>query len=507
MKKFINVIISLGIIFLLAVSVQAEERDWESAYRTAIKENAKDYGGVLQLVDLDVDGTPELLIGSPGGSGGFSTCDLAFTYRDDKLQQIYIMDEYMMISLNGYTLYQNETNKDVRIEGKYSVRAGAGNYAVMECVLYSLTDKIYYDIIFHNEVINGGEPKYFYDNEDFKNQPMTVAPDGSTSELVYLEEMRKYHEGWKLIEEYQPVGEYFSKKPTSSEIDALFDSYKDGPALAYKSKHNVKVNRDEVKPAGYNIGGNNYYKLRDIAKLLDGTEAKFNVTWDGEAIRIKTETNYSPVGGELSADSLYEKNLTMPYGDQIYINDVPVKLKAYNIDGNNYFQLRDLGKKLGFGVQWLGNSETVVMLTEDKLAAEINPSADSFYYTSANLLSRGQCTWYAYGRFWELTGIKLNSMRDAGESWISDNLNDSRLVVTQDISGLAPLSIMVTDHHVAIIEAIDYDENGNPVTIYLTESNMDKNGQYDEGVDCLVKVLSYDKILSRKPLGFIRAAN
>ncbi len=507
MKKFINIIISLGIIFLLAVSVQAEERDWESAYRTAIKENSEDYGGSIQLVDLDVDGTPELLIGYPGGSGGFSTCKIAFTYKDNKLQKIGIMDEYMMLSPNGYTLYLNESNKDVRIEGKYSVRAGTGYYAVMECVIYSFTDKIYCDVIFHNEVSGGGDPKYFYDNEDFKNQPMTVAPDGSISELVYIEEMRKYHEGWKLIEEYQSVGGYFYKKPTSSEIDALFDSYKDGPALAYKSKHNVKVNRDEVKPAGYNIGGNNYYKLRDIAKLLDGTEAKFNVTWDGEAIRIKTKTNYSPVGGELSADSLYEKNLTMPYGDQIYIDDVPVKLKAYNIDGNNYFQLRDLGKKLGFGVQWLGNSETVVMLTEDKLAAEINPSADSFYYTSANPLSRGQCTWYAYGRFWELTGIKLNSARDAGESWISDNLNDSRLVVTQDISGLAPLSIMVTDHHVAIVEAIDYDENGNPVTIYLTESNMDSNGQYDEGVDCLVKVLSYDKILSRKPLGFIRAAN
>ena len=37
---------------------------------------------------------------------------------------------------------------------------------------------------------------------------------------------------------------------------------------------------------------------------------------------------------------------------------------AYNIGGNNYFKLRDLGQALGFNVTWDDATRTVSILTD-----------------------------------------------------------------------------------------------------------------------------------------------
>lgn len=102
----------------------------------------------------------------------------------------------------------------------------------------------------------------------------------------------------------------------------------------------------------------NYVKLRDVASVLNGTAAQFNVAWDG-AINLQTKTAYTPDGSEMST----------PFsGDQPYtVNTSPVKidgtaaeLEAITITdasgGYTYFKLRDLGKALGFGVDWDGKN-------------------------------------------------------------------------------------------------------------------------------------------------------
>ena len=49
---------------------------------------------------------------------------------------------------------------------------------------------------------------------------------------------------------------------------------------AYPATMTVMLNGTQVKPVGYNIQGNNYYKLRDVAQILTDTTAQFNVSWD-----------------------------------------------------------------------------------------------------------------------------------------------------------------------------------------------------------------------------------
>ncbi len=59
------------------------------------------------------------------------------------------------------------------------------------------------------------------------------------------------------------------------------------------------VPRDVQK---YNIDDYNYFKLRDIAYLINGTGSQFAVGWDEEAFTVSITTGgaYVPNGGELA---------------------------------------------------------------------------------------------------------------------------------------------------------------------------------------------------------------
>lgn len=52
----------------------------------------------------------------------------------------------------------------------------------------------------------------------------------------------------------------------------------------------------------YAINGNNYFKLRDVAAMLNGTDTQFSVAYDGatNTITMVTGEAYTPVGGELA---------------------------------------------------------------------------------------------------------------------------------------------------------------------------------------------------------------
>jgi hypothetical protein len=103
----------------------------------------------------------------------------------------------------------------------------------------------------------------------------------------------------------------------------------------------------------YNIGGNNYFKLRDLAFALSGTEKQFEVGWDGaaNAITLTSGAAYTPAGGEMAGEGVGNKSAATTSA-KIYLDGALVSLTAYNIDNNNYFKLRDVGQALNFDVSW-----------------------------------------------------------------------------------------------------------------------------------------------------------
>lgn len=104
-------------------------------------------------------------------------------------------------------------------------------------------------------------------------------------------------------------------------------------------------------PAAYKIGGSNYFKIRDVAALVNGTDAQFSVDYDNatQSVIIVTGESYELKKGDLAGVSAGERE-AIPSNNAIYVNGEKVELTVYKIGGGNYFKLRDLGKVLGFNV-------------------------------------------------------------------------------------------------------------------------------------------------------------
>ena len=56
--------------------------------------------------------------------------------------------------------------------------------------------------------------------------------------------------------------------------------------------------------------------------------------------------------------------------NRIYVNGQEVHLTAYNINGNNYVMLRDVGKTVGFEVYWDGDAKCVQIESEEPYTGE-----------------------------------------------------------------------------------------------------------------------------------------
>lgn len=135
---------------------------------------------------------------------------------------------------------------------------------------------------------------------------------------------------------------------------------------AYPATMEVLLNGAQVRPVGYNINGNNYYKLRDVAAILSGTESQFNVTWDADkrAINMIAGKTYEAAGGELGAQPTDQQTATQT-SEAMYLNGEKVALTAYNVQGNNYFKVVDIGAALGFQVGYDAQTRTVLINTPD----------------------------------------------------------------------------------------------------------------------------------------------
>lgn len=122
----------------------------------------------------------------------------------------------------------------------------------------------------------------------------------------------------------------------------------------------VLVNGTQTAFEAYTIDGNNYFKLRDLAKVVDGTAKQFNVTYDTEtqAINLISDMAYTEVGGELVAGNGQVKRAVLSISS-IYKDGSLVQLTAYTIGDNNFFKLRDLMQVFNIGVTWDGVTSTI----------------------------------------------------------------------------------------------------------------------------------------------------
>jgi len=135
-----------------------------------------------------------------------------------------------------------------------------------------------------------------------------------------------------------------------------------------------------VHPAVYKIEGANYFKLRDVAMLLNGSEKQFAVDYDDHAktVSITSGKPYRAIGGELTGTAAASCSAIVS-NNAISINGKSTDLTVFKIDGANYFKLRDLGKALDFHVGYDDETKTVYISgargyeTEDEAKSDVKP--------------------------------------------------------------------------------------------------------------------------------------
>ena len=142
------------------------------------------------------------------------------------------------------------------------------------------------------------------------------------------------------------------------------------PAFAARivlSNQNLKVNGEAVDCEKYNIDGYNYFKLRDLAELLNGTESQFDVDYDqaANAMIVTTGTAYThkngtelKLGVDNSATAVATRQSLVVDGETV------TGVTVYNIGGVNFFRLRELGQVAHFYVHY--DEPTRTMLVDEQ---------------------------------------------------------------------------------------------------------------------------------------------
>ena len=135
----------------------------------------------------------------------------------------------------------------------------------------------------------------------------------------------------------------------------------------------VFVNGEERNFEAYNIDGNNYFKLRDLAMVLNGTNKQFNVGYDNvtRAVTLATSEPYTAVGGEMTAGDGKPKAAN-PTPSKIYIDSKELDFTVYNIGGNNFFKLRDLMSVLDVAVTYDATTRNISIDTSLGYTPETN---------------------------------------------------------------------------------------------------------------------------------------
>ncbi|MDR2903916.1 MAG: NPCBM/NEW2 domain-containing protein [Clostridiales bacterium] len=147
-----------------------------------------------------------------------------------------------------------------------------------------------------------------------------------------------------------PYGNAFDNTPLY--YDTSYTAQPPGQT-ANPTASTVYVNGTAKAFEAYNIGGSNYFKLRDIAAVFNGTTKQFDVGYDSAtaAITLASAKPYALTGSELAQGDGIPKTATAT-ASKIYLDGRQLDFTVYNIAGSNFFKLVDLMSALNVGVTY-----------------------------------------------------------------------------------------------------------------------------------------------------------
>ena len=169
---------------------------------------------------------------------------------------------------------------------------------------------------------------------------------------------------------FDPTNGTFKAEETLTPVYKKFEI-----TLAKPTPSAVTVNGKKISFDSYEIENSNYFKIRDLAYILNGTKKQFDVDEYDEytdedvtsmVTLLKAGNPYTVIGGEMAEKKT--KNITAVQGKQ----------KAFKVDGNGesacdfiiyiinnekYYKLRDIAETLDFSVKYDEAKDTVIIDT------------------------------------------------------------------------------------------------------------------------------------------------
>lgn len=205
-----------------------------------------------------------------------------------------------------------------------------------------------------------------------KLQPDQSAPVYEVFTSTYL---KKYASGGQ-----ENITETFYKVMVDERVGWVAKAspftYYPGESLSYSVTSNIQriyVDGKKYDVVAYNIGGNNYFKIRDIAQMVSGTPKAVDVEWDAgtNAINLLSLADYTSVGGELAKGDGSQKTAAASQSI-LTLDGLPVGASCYTVEGNNYFKLRDVTDALDCWVEWDQKANAIKIATN--LPAKEDPN-------------------------------------------------------------------------------------------------------------------------------------
>lgn len=143
-------------------------------------------------------------------------------------------------------------------------------------------------------------------------------------------------------------------------------------ANAYKAQTAVSYNGKQGNFVMCNFNGYNYIKLRDFASFFINTKKEFDVTWDNtkKVVSIVTNKKYS---SQPEVSFFDQKNTVVSKytksNASLQFDGTLITLESYNIEGNNYYKMRDLADYLQVNIEWVNDAKSIIMSPKDTTGA------------------------------------------------------------------------------------------------------------------------------------------
>lgn len=132
-----------------------------------------------------------------------------------------------------------------------------------------------------------------------------------------------------------------------------------------------RINGGSSNVVTYYIDGENYFRIRDLAFALKGTNKKFNIGYNSvkNEVVLYRGQDYNSSGDIVVFDN---DALAHDFTGVLNLDGESRLINMYNIKGYNYCKIADIAKMLDFNLKYENVSRAIVINTNEKFPLDKN---------------------------------------------------------------------------------------------------------------------------------------